>query len=269
MSKVRQRDPNDKVRTKGKKHTKIRKKQANVSRQMQAAVVQKIKQRKDHEASNEAVTTTTEQAVMDIVAGSVRLTGKASGVVYHKVMGQQTQNPGADSRDGPIPSPELEPEPTSSPQANAGQSMQYTEQVRKQAVQEYADSHYRSRIPAVSVSAPTSESMRTGVQPKQKQQINLDPPNLPKSREYPKPDSDNGVVEMGRKSEIQTYIKNRLRKRIFSRHYLHLQTLLFAKDWYTRPAGYHSQNQADFGWDSEKFTQNEGNGFLNSNSDFR
>ena len=45
MHKVRQRDPNDKVKTKGKKHSKNRKKQTNVSRQMQAAVEQKIKQK--------------------------------------------------------------------------------------------------------------------------------------------------------------------------------------------------------------------------------
>ena len=47
MPKVRQRDPNDKVKTKGKKHSKNRKKQTNVSRQMQAAVEQKVKQKQE------------------------------------------------------------------------------------------------------------------------------------------------------------------------------------------------------------------------------
>ena len=89
MPKVRQRDPNDKVKTKGKKHSKNRKKQTNVSRQMQAAVEQKVRQKQEQQASNEAATTTTEQAVVETIAGAAQLAGKTSGVIYDKVIRQQ------------------------------------------------------------------------------------------------------------------------------------------------------------------------------------
>lgn len=208
MPRVRQRDPIDKVKTKGKKYSKNRKKQSNVSRQMQAAVEQKIKQKQEQHASNEAATTTTEQAVVETVAGAVRLTGKASGVVYDKVIRQHTPEPGAVPETDPAP----EPQPQEIPQV---QPPQHTEQGRNLAVQEYADSHYRKSVPA----PPGSESFlenkgaSTGVQPKQKPQTSTPPQNLPKSRELPKSSSGSGAVEMGRKAAIQTHIKTQAEKK--------------------------------------------------------
>ena len=208
MPKVRQRDPNDKVKTKGKKHSKNRKKQANVSRQMQAAVEQKVKQKQEQQASNEAATTTTEQAVVETVAGTAQLAGKESRVIYDKVIRQRTPEEGA--------VPETEPTPESQqPEMPQIQPPQYTEQGRGLAVQEYADSHFRSSIPSTPVSAPFPENngMSTGSQPKQKPQSNTTPQNLPKSREQPKATHNTGAVEMGRKAAIQTHIKAQTEKR--------------------------------------------------------
>ena len=204
MPKVRQRDPNDKVKTKGKKHSRNRKKQTNVSRQMQAAVEQKIKQKQEQQASNEAATTTTEQAVVDTVASAARLTGKASGVVYDRVIRQHTPESGAVPETQPAP----EPQQPEMPQI-------YTEQGRKLAVQEYVDSHYRNSLPPTSVSEPLlkNSTVSTGVQPKQKPQANAAPQNLPKSRELPKAPSGSGAVEMGRKAAIQTHIKTQAEKK--------------------------------------------------------
>lgn len=208
MPKVRQRDPNDKVKTKGKKHFKNRKKQTNVSRQMQAAVEQKVKQKQEQQASNEAATTTTEQAVAETVTGTAHLVGKASGVIYDKVIRQRTPEQGAVPETEPAP----EPQPPEMPQL---QPPQYTDQGRGLAVQEYADSHYKSSIPSTPVSPPFLENngMSTGSQPKQKPQSNTTPQNLPKSREHPKVTYNTGAVEMGRKSAIQTHIKAQIEKR--------------------------------------------------------
>lgn len=208
MPKVRQRDPNDKVKTKGEKHSRNRKKQTNVSRQMQAAVEQKIKQKQEQQSSNEAATTTTEQAVVETVAGAARLTGKASGVVYDKVIWQHSPEQGAVPETDPAP----EPQPQEIPQL---QPPQHTEQGRNLAVQEYADSHYRKSIPSTPVSEPFVENkgMNTGVQPKQKPQTSTTPQNLPKSRELPKSSSGSGAVEMGRKAAIQTHIKTQSEKK--------------------------------------------------------
>ena len=208
MPKVRQRDPNDRVKTKGKKHSRNRKKQTNVSRQMQAAVEQKIKQKQEQQASNEAATTTTEQAVVETIAGAARLTGKASGVVYVKVIRQHTPEQGAVPEADPAP----EPQPQEIPQV---QPPQHTEQGRKLAVQEYADSHYSKSVPATPVSEqfPENKGMSTDVQPKQKPQTSTTPQNLPKSRELPKSSSGSGAVEMGRKAAIQTHIKTQSEKK--------------------------------------------------------
>lgn len=208
MSKVRQRDPNDKVKTKGKKHPKNRKKQTNVSRQMRAAVEQKVKQKQEQQASNEAATTTTEQAVVKTVAGAAHLAGKASGVVYDKVIQQREPEQGA------VPETEPAPEPKQ-PEMPQIQPPQYTEQGRHLSVQEYADSHYRSSIPYTPVLEPFLENNGTsaGSQPKQKPQSSTVPQNLPKSREYPKAIHNTGTVEIGRKSAIQTHIKAQIEKK--------------------------------------------------------
>lgn len=208
MPKVRQRDPNDKVKTKGKKHSKNRKKQTNVSRQMQAAVEQKVKQKQEQQASNEAATTTTEQAVVETVAGAAQLTGKASGVIYDKVIRQRTPEQGTVPETVPAPEPQQ-------PEMPQIQPPQYTEQGRSLAVQEYADSHYRSSIPSIPVSEPFQENkgINSGVQPKQKPLSNTTPQNLPKSREHPKATHNSGAVEMGRNTAIQTHIKAQIEKK--------------------------------------------------------
>ena len=208
MPKVRQRDPNDKVKTKGKKHSKNRKKQTNVPRQMQAAVEQKVKQKQEQQASNEAATTTTEQAVVETVAGAAQLAGKTSGVIYDKVIRQRIPEEGAIHGAEPAPEPQQ-------PEMTQIQPPQYTEQGRHLAVQEYADSHYRSTIPSAPVSERFLENNGTsaGSQPKQKPQSNTTPQNLPKSREHPKVAYNTGAVEMGRRSAIQTHIKAQIEKK--------------------------------------------------------
>lgn len=208
MPKVRQRDPNDKVKTKGKKHSKNRKKQTNVPRQMQAAVEQKVKQKQEQQASNEAATTTTEQAVVETIAGAAQLAGKTSGVIYDKVIRQQIPEEGAVHRAESAPEPQQ-------PEIPQMQRSQYTEQGRRLAVQEYADSHYRSSIPSIPVSEPFQENkgINTGVQPKQKPLSNTTPQNLPKSQEHPKATHNSGAVEMGRKVAIQTHIKAQIEKK--------------------------------------------------------
>lgn len=208
MPKVRQRDPNDKVKTKGKKHSKNRKKQTNVSRQMQSAVEQKVTQKQEQQASNEAATTTTEQAVVETVAGAAQLAGKASGVIYDKVIQQRTPEQGAVPETEPAPAPQQ-------PAMPQIQSPQYTEQGRRLVVQEYADSHYRSSIPSTPVSEPFMENkgMSTGSQPKQKPQSNTTPQNLPKSQEHPEATHNSGTVDMGRKTAIQTHIKAKIEKK--------------------------------------------------------
>ena len=208
MPKVRQRDPNDKVKTKGKKHSKNRKKQTNVSRQMQAAVEQKVKQKQEQQASNEAATTATEQAAVEAITGAAHLAGKASGVVYDKVIRQHTPEQGAVPETEPVPEPQQ-------PEMPQIQRPQYTEQGRRLAVQEYADSHYRSSIPSMPVSEPFQENkgINSGMQPKQKPLSNTTPQNLPKSREHLKVTHNSGAVEMGRKTAIQTHIKAQIEKK--------------------------------------------------------
>lgn len=210
MPKVRQRDPNDKVKTKGKKHSKNRKKQSNVSRQMQAAVEQKVKQKKEHEASNEAATTTTEQAVVETVTGAARLTGQAADVVYDKVIRQRTMTPnvtsGAEAYSAESGMP-LEPmQPT---ELNHRNPVPFTEQGRRLAVQEHTDSHYSRNMSPVTVQepAPTGVATTIGVQPKGRPSPDAMVKNLPKSRDYTPPNSSIQAVDMGRKFAVQSHIK--------------------------------------------------------------
>ncbi len=209
MSKVRQRDPNDKVKTKRKKHSKNRRKQPKVSRQMQAAVEQKVKQRKEHQASNEAATTTTEQAVVDTVVGAAQLSGRASSVVYDKVIRQQSAEPdapsGAETNSAGTSVPQ---EPLPEPETDRRNPPQYTEQGRRLAVQEYANSHYGRNISPEPVSEPvhTGGNLTSGVQPKGRPSTDTAARNLPKSRDYASPKSSGHAVVMGRKYAVQSYI---------------------------------------------------------------
>ena len=67
---------------------------------------QKVKQKQEQQASNEAATTTTEQAVVETVAGAAQLAGKASGVIYDKVIRQRTPEQGAVPETEPAPEPQ-------------------------------------------------------------------------------------------------------------------------------------------------------------------
>lgn len=218
MPKIRQRDPNDKVKTKGKKHSKNRKKQSDISRQMQAAVEQKVTQRKESEASNEAATTTTGQAVVDTTVGAAELTGQAASAVYDKVIRQQSHMPSASSG---AESNSVEnngaQEPTIPTEADRRQSPHYTEQGRKLAVKQYADSHYSHNIFPAPVSAPiqANTDVGQGVQSKGNQAIETGQKNLPKSRELPKSKSDVSAVDMGRNYAVQSHIKNQTEQKHF------------------------------------------------------
>lgn len=216
MPKVRQRDPNDKIKTKGKKQSRNRKKKSNASRQIQAAVEQKVKQRKENEASNEYATTTTEQAVVDTTVGAAELTGRAAGAVYDKVIRRQSPMPSASSgaEANSVENNGLQ-EPTIPTEADRRQPPHYTEQGRKLAVQQYADSHYRQNISPAPVSAPiqTNTDVGQGVQPKGKPTIETGLKNLPKSRELPKSESGISAVDTGRKYAVQSHIKTQTEQR--------------------------------------------------------
>lgn len=216
MPKVRQRDPNDTIKTKGKKQSRNRREKSNASRQIQAAVEQKIKQRKDNEASNEYATSTTEQVVVDTAVGAAELTGRAAGAVYDKVIRQQspaTSAPsGAEANSGENSEPQ---EPTIPTEVDRRQPPHYTEQGRKLAVQEYANSHYNHNISPTPFSEPiqANTDVGQGVQPKGKPAIETVPKTLPKSRELPKSKSVLSAVDMGRKSAIQSHIKNQTKQK--------------------------------------------------------
>lgn len=216
MPKVRQRDPNDTIKTKGKKQSRNRREKSNASRQIQAAVEQKIKQRKDNEASNEYATSTTEQVVVDTAVGAAELTGRAAGAVYDKVIRQQspaTSAPsGAEANSGENSEPQ---EPTIPTEVDRRQPSHYTEQGRKLAVQEYANSHYNHNISPTPFSEPiqANTDVGQGVQPKGKPAIETVPKTLPKSRELPKSKSVLSAVDMGRKSAVQSHIKNQTKQK--------------------------------------------------------
>lgn len=215
MPKVRQRDPNDKIKTKGKKQSRNRKKKSNASRKIQAAVEQKVKQRKENEASNEYATSTTEQAVVDTTVGAAELTGRAAGAVYDKVIRQQSPEPSASSgaeansteNDGPQ-------EPTIPTKPERRQAPQYTEQGRKLAVEEYAASHYSKTISPAPISEPvrTNTNAGTGVQPKEKPTTDAGPKTFPKSRNFSKPETGISAVEMGRKYAAEVYAQSQATK---------------------------------------------------------
>lgn len=210
MPKVRQRDPNNKIKTKSKKRSGGRKKKSNVSRQVQAAVEQKVKQRKENEASNEYATTTTEQAVVDTTVGAAELTGRAASAVYDKVIRQQSPTPSASSGAEANSVENIGPqEPTIPTEADRRQPPHYTEQGRKLAVHQYADSHYSHNTSSAPVSAPiqANTDVGQGVQSKGKPAIETGPKNLPKSRELPKSKSDVSAVDLGRKYAVQSHIK--------------------------------------------------------------
>lgn len=210
MPKVRQRDPNDKIKTKSKKQSRNRNKKSNASRQIQAAVEQKVKQRKENEASNEYATTTTEQAVVDTTVGAAELTVRAAGAVYDKVIRQQSPMPSASSgAEANSVENNRTQEPTIPTEADCKQPPRYTEQGRKLAVQQYADSHYSHNTSSAPVSAPiqANTDVGQGVQPKGKPAIETGPKNLPKSRELPKSKSDVSAVDLGRKYAVQSHIK--------------------------------------------------------------
>lgn len=198
MPKVRQRDPNDKIKTKGKKRSGGRKNKSSHSRQVQEAIKQKVKQQEERQASNESAVSTTEQAALDTAAGAARLTGKAAGVVYDKVIQQRTA--------GAVPSGSGEQ--TAAP-AETGQqpSPQPVEQGRKLAVQEYANSQYKAGS-----AAPASEPVRTAPQrtaanpPKVKAPVDYGTQTMPKGREPASPVVKLDAVDMGRRYAVQSQI---------------------------------------------------------------
>lgn len=154
MPKVRQRNPDDKVKTKGKNHSGIRNKDFNVSRQIESAVKQKVKQREEHEAANESATTTTEQAVTNTVADAAKLTLKAVDTLHERTIRQRSPEPVAPTKvspdsshsvsdDSPLTSPKVKPvrdySPHSAQQEKAPSSrLDAVEQGRRLAVEKYA-----------------------------------------------------------------------------------------------------------------------------------
>lgn len=196
MPKVRQRDPNDKIKTKGKKRSGGRKNKARHSRQVQEAIKQKVKQREERQASNESAVSTTEQAALDTATGAARLTGKAAEVVYDKVIPQRSAEA--------VPSGSGEQ--TAAP-AETGQqpSQKPVEQGRKLVVQEYANSQYK-----MGSAAPVSEPVRTvpqmtaANQPKVKAPVDYGTQIMPKGREPAFPSAKLDAVDKGRRYAVQS-----------------------------------------------------------------
>lgn len=207
MPKIRQRDPNDKIKTKGKKHSGSRKKKTNAARQIQTAVDQKVKQRRENEASNEYAVSTSEQAVVDTVIGAAELTGKTANFVYDKAIRQcsPTQDAGSDTNteDGSYPASYCEP--STAPEDIENPVPTYADQGRNLAVQEYAESHYGKVIQSPVPSPTTADiSASPGVQPKAKPVTDYEQHSVPKGRDTVPSKSVNTPVEMGRKHAIQT-----------------------------------------------------------------
>ena len=199
MPKVRQRDPNDKIKTKGKKRSGGRKNKASHSRQVQKAIKQKVKQREARQASNESAVSTIEQAALDTATGAARLTGRATEVVYDRVIPQRSAGEAPSSSGGQTAVP-----------AETGQqpSPQPVEQRRKLAVQEYTNSQYKTGS-AVPVSEPVrTVPQRTAAnQPKLKVPVDYGTQTMPKGREPASPSVKLDAVDMGRRYAVQSRIE--------------------------------------------------------------
>lgn len=196
MPKVRQRDPNDKIKTKGKKRSGGRKNKASHSRQVQKAIKQKVKQREARQASNESAVSTIEQEALDTATGAARLTGRATEVVYDKVIPQRSAGE----------APSSSGEQTAVP-AETGQqpSPQPVEQRRKLAVQEYTNSQYKTGSTAhVSESVRTVPQMTAANQPKVKAPADYGTQTMPKGREPASPSVKLDAVDMGRRYAVQS-----------------------------------------------------------------
>lgn len=84
MPKIRERDPNDKIKTKGKKRSGQRKKKSNISPQVQATIREKANQHREKETPNEYAVNTTEEAASEIAAGAWKISSNAAGAAYTK-----------------------------------------------------------------------------------------------------------------------------------------------------------------------------------------
>lgn len=204
MPKVRQRNPDDQVKTKGKNHSGIKKKNFNVSRQIESAVKQKVKQREGYEAANESATTTTEQAVTNTVADAAKLTGKAVDTLHERVIRQHS------------------PEPVTPTNTSRRQTSPYTEQSRNLTVREYAAQSYIK-----TKDEPDRRQSITEVSPDSSHSVSdnrpLTSPKVKPVRDYsshsPQQEkaqsSHLNAVEQGRRLAVEEYAQTRAKQAEF------------------------------------------------------
>lgn len=204
MPKVRQRNPDDKVKTKGKNHSGIKNKNFNVSRQIESAVKQKVKQREEHEAANESATTTTEQAVTNTVADAAKLTLKAVDTLHERTIRQRS------------------PEPVAPTDAARRQTDLYTEQGRNLTVQEYA-----AQSPIKAKDEPDRRQSITEVSPDSSHSVSddspLTSPKVKPVRDYSSHSTQQekaqpsrlNAVEQGRRLAVEEYAQTRAKQAEF------------------------------------------------------
>lgn len=204
MPKVRQRNSDDKVKTKGKNHSGIKKKDFNVSRQIESAVKQKAKQREEHEAANESATTATEQAVTNTAADAAKLTLKAVDTFHERVIRQRS------------------PEPVAPTDAARRQTDLYTEQGRNLTVQEYA-----AQSPIKAKDEPDRRQSITEVSPDSSHSVSddspLTSPKVKPVRDYSSHSTQQekaqpsrlNAVEQGRRLAVEEYAQTRAKQAEF------------------------------------------------------
>ncbi len=204
MPKVRQRNPDDKVKTKGKNHSGIQKKDFNVSRQIESAVKQKVKQREEHEAANASATTATEQAVTNTVADAAKLTLKAVDTLHERTIRQRS------------------PEPVAPTDAARRQTDLYTEQGRNLTVQEYA-----AQSPIKAKDEPDRRQSITEVSPDSSHSVSddspLTSPKVKPVRDYSSHSTQQekaqpshlNAVEQGRRLAVEEYAQTRAKQAEF------------------------------------------------------
>ena len=204
MPKVRQRNPDDKVKTKGKNHSGIKKKDFNESQQIESAVKQKAKQREEHEAANESATTATEQAVTNTVAGAAKLALKAVNTFHERVIRQHS------------------PEPVTPTNTSRRQTSPYTERSRNLTVREYAAQSYikakdeSDRRQSIAEVSPDSSHSVSDDSP-------LTSPKVKPVRDYSShstqqekaPSSRLDAVEQGRRLAVEKYAQARVEQAEF------------------------------------------------------
>lgn len=192
MPKIRERDPMDKVKTKGVTNPKQKKNPVPISRQIEKAAKEKAEQHREQEASNESAVTTTEQAAIDVAHKAGEITGKVAGAVYDRVLSGQTEsaNRGHSGETGAN---------TATPESSAPVSQGRNLAAQKAAQQSHA------QVPP----EPARREIRD-MSPKTKPAPEVSSSMLPKTREMQAENIPDSAVEQGRRLAIQKYRQTKM-----------------------------------------------------------